>query len=81
MKACICRRSASGIGHRGREGVARFVPVDRAGVGASGFTVYITPCVGRGDISPTSTRIVYVGGSVPKCVTASLATASARSLP
>jgi len=56
-------------------------PVDRAGVGVGGCDVCMTQCTRRGVIFPTSTRIVCVGESVSKYVTASLAAASMRSLP
>ena len=81
MKACICRRSASGLAHQGRRRVAQSVPVEQAGIGDCGLAVYMTQWVGRGVVSPISTRSVCDGGSVSKCVTTNLAATSARSLP
>jgi len=46
-----------------------------------GSDVYITQCLGRGTISPTSTWVVCASGRVSKLRTASFAAASTRSLP
>ena len=50
-------------------------------MGVSGSAVYMTQNGGRGAIAPISTLCVWSGGRVSKSVTASLAVASARSLP
>jgi len=81
VKTCICRRSASGMVHQGRRRVPRLVPIERAGSVTVGFAVCMTECIGREAISPTSTRIVCVGGSVSKFQSASLAAAPAMSSP
>ena len=64
-----------------RQRVAQVVPMDWAGTGDDSLDVYTTEWVGRGVVPPISTRNVCDGGSVSNCVTASLAAASARSLP
>ena len=81
MKACICRRPASGMVLQGLRSVARLVIVLRAGSDLGGVTVYITQNDGRGDIFPMSNRIVCADGGVSKFRTASLAAASARLFP
>ena len=81
VNACIWRRFASGIVHHGGRRVACRGPVERAGVGVGGSAVYMTQNGGRGAIAPISTRCVWSEGRVSKFVTASLAAASARSLP
>ncbi len=53
----------------------------RAGVGERGLAVYMIHNGGRGVIAPISTLVVRSSGRVSKFVTASLAVASARSLP
>jgi hypothetical protein len=62
---------------QGRRRVVRSVLVERDGMGTGGFMVYITQCDGRGVTFLMSTRIMCIGGSVSKSVTASLAVASA----
>jgi len=81
VKACIYRRSASGMVNHGRRSVAQLLLVDRAGSGGGGLAEYMTQCIGQGAVSPITTRSVCGGGSVSKCVTARLAAVSARSLP
>ena len=81
MKACICKRYASGIVHHGGRRVACLGPVAWAGVGVGGLAVYMTPNGGRGAIAPISTLSVWSWDRVSKSVTATLAYASARSLP
>ncbi len=61
--------------------VACLSPVEIAGSGVVGLAVYMTQKGGRGAIAPMSTRNVCSLGSVSKSLTASLAVASARSLP
>ena len=72
-------RPTSEMLHHERRRVAQLVPVYRAGCGGGGLAEYMTQWIGRGDVSPISTRRVCGGGSVSKCVTASMAAASARS--
>ena len=81
VKACIWSRSSSGMVHHGGRRVACLGPVERAGGGVVGLAVYMTQKGGRGAIAPMSTRNVCSLGSLSKSVTASLAAASARSLP
>ena len=81
VKACIWSRSFSGIVHHGWRRVACLGPVESAGGGIVGLVGYMTQKGGRGAIAPMSTRNVCSLGSVSKSVTASLAVASARSLP
>jgi len=50
-------------------------------VGVGGLAVYMTQNEGRGAIAPISTLSVWSRGRVSKFVTASLADASAKSLP
>ena len=54
MKACICRRSASGMTHHGRRRVAILVREDRAGSGGGGLAEYMIQWIGRGAIFPIS---------------------------
>jgi hypothetical protein len=61
--------------------VACLGPVESAGGGVVGLDVYMTHKGGPGAIAPMSTRNVCSLGRVSKSVTASLAAASARSLP
>ena len=81
MKTCIWRRSSSGIVYHGGKRVACRGLVAWAGGGVCGLVVYMTQNGGRGAIAPTSSRRVCSDGTVSKSVTASLAAASARSLP
>jgi hypothetical protein len=81
VKACIWRRSSSGMVHHALVGVGRTCWFPRLSAGAGGWGVYITQCCGRGALSPMSTRMHWCGGRFSKLVTASLAAASARSLP
>ena len=81
VNACICRRSASGTVHHGGRRVEFLGPVASVGVGVVWLAVYMTQNGGRGVVAPISTRRVCFGGSLPKSVTASVAAASARSLP
>ncbi len=81
VKACIWRRSASGIVYHGGRRVACLGPMAKAGVGVGGLAVYITHNGGRGAIVPMATLAVWSSGRVSKFVTANLAAASARLLP
>ena len=81
VKACIWKRYASGIVHHGGLMVVCLGPVVRAGVGVGGLAVYMTHNGGRGAIVPISTFNVCSWGRVSKFVTASLAYASAKSVP
>ena len=81
MKACICKRSPSGIDHHGWRCVATRVSGPKGVGGGGGLTVYMTQCGGRGATSPTSTFSFCDSGRESYCVTAILAAASARSLP
>ena len=81
VKACIWRWFASGIVHHGGRRVACLGHVARAGVGVGGSIVYMAQNGGRGAIALISTLCGWSGGRVSKFVTASLADASARSLP
>ncbi len=81
MKACFCKRSASGIAHHGERKVACLGLVARAGVGVEGLAVYITQNEGRVAIASISTLSVWSWGRVSNSVTANLAVASDKSLP
>ena len=81
VNACICMRSASGTVHHGGRRVEFLGLVASAGVGVVGLAVYMIQNGGRGVVAPISTRRVCSGGSLSKSVNASLAAASARSLP
>ncbi len=81
VKACICKRYASGTVHHGGRRVACLGLVARAGVGVGGSAVYMTQKGGLEAIAPISTLCVRSGGRVSKSFTASLADMSARSLP
>jgi hypothetical protein len=80
-RACIWKRSASGIVHHGGRRVACLGPVARVGVGVGGLAVYKTQNGGRGAIAPIPTFSVLSWGRVSKSVIANLAGASTRSLP
>ncbi len=81
MIESIWKMSASSIVRQDRRRVARLALVDRVGVGASGFAVYMIQCLGRGAVSSTCTRNIYVVGNESKPMTASFAAAFAKSLP
>ena len=81
VKACICKRYASGNVHHGGRRVACLGSVATVGVGVEGLVVYMTQNGGRGAIAPISTLSVWSWGRVSKSVTASLVVASAKSLP
>jgi len=81
VKAYIYMRSASGIVPQGRRKVTWLMPIERAGMVIGGFAEYMSQCDGHGIFFPMSTCNVCAGGSVSKYATASLATASTRSLP
>ncbi len=67
--------------HHGGRRVACLGPVESAGGGVVGLAVYMTHKGGRGAMAPMSTRNVCAVGRVSKSATASLAAASARTLP
>ena len=62
VKACICKRSASGTVHHEGRRVACLGPVARAGMGVGGLAVYMTQNGGLGAIAPISTLIDLVEG-------------------
>jgi len=70
VKACICRRSPSGIDHNGWRGVAIHVSYPNCVGGSGGLTVYMTQCGGRGGTSSTYTFKFCDSGREAYCVTA-----------
>ena len=80
MKACIFKRSPSGIDHHGGRNVAIRVPVPICVGGGGSLTVDMNQRGGDAT-SPIYTFSFCDSGRELYCVTAILAAASARSLP